>query len=107
MSCDGGATWRVATTIAAGSNLSTNDAVAARSGTVVTALWSDYDAGPDVNIPLANSIDDPCSVPVAKEVDPELAATGTTDSVATALVLGFGLLVIGAGVLIVRRPITR
>ena len=107
VSCDGGATWRPSETIAAGADVNSGDAVAALSGTVVTAFWSEFNDSLENYVSLASSIDDPCLVPVAIDEVPELAATGTTASVTAALVLGLTLLVGGASVVGARRATMR
>lgn len=107
VSCDGGATWRAATTIAAGDAVRVADAVVARRGTVVTALWSAYDADLDESRPVSSSIDDPCSVAVPIVDGPELAATGASDLGLAAFLAGFGMLVAGLAALGVRRASAR
>ena len=107
VSCDGGATWRASTTIASGDDVSSNNAVVARSGTVVAAFWSEYDALIDESVPLASVIDDPCSAPVAIVDDPELAATGPSELAIAVLVAALGMLAAGLAALGVRRAAVR
>lgn len=105
VSCDGGMTWRDSTSIVFNGDVTTADAVVARSGTVVTAFWSEYSSDLEDYRPLASSIDDPCSVAVAApDVDgPELAATGASDATIAGLVAALGMLAAGILVLIRRR----
>lgn len=107
VSCDGGATWRVSTTIAARDDVSRDDAVVALSGTVVTAFWSEFDSLIKYDVPRAAIIDDPCSVPVAQGEGGELAATGTNELALGVFFAALGILTVGLAAHRVRRAAVR
>lgn len=107
VSCDGGATWRASTTIAARDDVSRDDAVVALSGTVVTAFWSEFDSLIKDDVPRAAIIDDPCSVPVAQGEGGELAATGTNELALGVFFAALVMLAVGLAALRVRRAAVR